>query len=359
MTEPGHRMRTEIAQQPVIVEQIARERQEIAHVAAHVNSISPRFVLIAARGTSDHAALYLKYLIEVALRLPCGLASPSTTTVYGARPDFTDVLWVAVSQSGQSPDLVEATAAAQRAGALTVAMTNNPGSALDASAALSVAIKAGQEAAVAAIKTYTATLLALWLLVDFWRDRDGSACLGLSDAVAQVVDDDRILQVADRLRFADGLVVTGRGYSYPTAREGALKLMETAYLSAHAFSGADLLHGPLALVSPERPVIAVIPPGAAGRAMIPVLERLNERGSEVVTIGSNPGNNRAAGMVLPAVLDELSPIVEVVPLQRLAHSMAIARRVDPDAPRGLAKVTHNMTHADVHRRTADSLWAGT
>lgn len=340
MNEPGRLMRAEIAEQPTILERIARERSDLEGVAAQLRRRAPRFVLIAARGTSDHAALYLKYLIEATLGLPCGLASPSITTVYRARQDLTDVLWVAVSQSGGSPDLVEATAAAREAGAITLAVTNVPGSELERAAELAVPVKAGPERAVAATKTYTATLLTVWLLVDLWRGGDGSAAVGIGDSVSKAVSDRTALRVAERLRFADRLVVTGRGYAHPTAREGALKLMETTYVSAHAYSGADLLHGPLAVVGPDEPVIAIVPSGPAGVAMAPVLERLEERSTDIVILGDDALGRAVERIPLPAdVPAELSPIVEVVPLQRLAHTMAVARHIDPDAPRGLAKVT--------------------
>ena len=148
-----------------------------------------------------------------------------------------------------------------------------------------------------------------------------------------------VAAVAGRFRFVDKIVVTGRGYAYPTAREAALKLMETSYLAAHAFSGADLLHGPLAMIDEDRPVVAVVPHGVAGLAMAPVLERLGERGADLTVVGdpSMAGSNPL--IALPAVAEELSPLLEIIPLQRLAYVMAVARHYDPDAPRGLSKVT--------------------
>src|SRR5436189_3419501 len=173
--EPGARMRSEIASQPAVLAGVAGRRAEIAAVAAEISRRAPRFALLAARGSSDHAALYAKYLIEVLLQLPAGLVSPSTTTLHGARPELHDLLWIAVSQSGGSPDLMQATEAARSCGALTVSLTNTPDSPLDAVAELSVDIGAGVESAVAATKTYSASLLALYLLIDAVRGGDGSA----------------------------------------------------------------------------------------------------------------------------------------------------------------------------------------
>ncbi|MFC8501777.1 SIS domain-containing protein [Pedococcus sp. NPDC057267] len=339
-TRPGELMAAEIEEQPAVFDRILLESSgHITKVAARIREASPRFVLIAARGTSDHAALYLKYLVEVVLGLPAGLASPSTMTTYGARPLLRDVLWVAVSQSGGSPDLVESTRVARDGGALTLAVTNAPGSALEDAAELRLDIRAGRERAVAATKTYTATLLTLWLLVDAWRGGDGSAARSLPPLAEAVLADDSVLALAPRYRFAERMVVTGRGFSYPTAREAALKLMETSYVGAQAFSGADLLHGPLAMVDQGQPVLAIVSPGAGGEAMDPVLTRVTERGGDVAVIGVASSSPSHRCVLVPGDDHELAPLLQIIPFQRLAHAMAVARHNDPDAPRGLAKVT--------------------
>ncbi|MEV7604225.1 SIS domain-containing protein [Paenarthrobacter sp. NPDC089322] len=338
----GFRMADEIGQQPEVLAGLLDfgHRQFVA-MAEVIRKASPRFVLLAARGTSDHAALYAKYLIEISLGLPVGLASPSTLTAYGATPRLDGVLWLAVSQSGGSPDLVESTAAARRLGALTVAVTNSPASPLAISAEHHVDILAGSEKAVAATKSYTAQLLALWLLIDAWRGGSGAAAAGLPDLAARVLADRSVEDVAGSYRFADRIITTARGYSYPTAREGALKLMETSYLPAQAFSGADLLHGPFAMIDAQHPVIAVVPEGVGGVAMRPVLDRLAERGAHVCVVG-DPAAALPGGPVLPlpnGVAEEVSPILQILPLQRLALQLAVERGNDPDAPRGLLKVT--------------------
>ncbi|MDR6685208.1 glucosamine--fructose-6-phosphate aminotransferase (isomerizing) [Arthrobacter sp. 1088] len=339
---PGAKMAHEISEQPqVLAGLLDSGRQQFVAMADIIKRTSPRFVLLAARGTSDHAALYAKYLIEISLGLPVGLASPSTLTAYGAKPQLEGVLWLAVSQSGGSPDLVESTAAARRLGALTVAVTNSPGSPLAGAAEHHVDILAGSETAVAATKSYTAQLLALWLLVDAWRGGTSANAAGIPDWAASVLADDAVLDVAGSYRFAERIITTGRGYSYPTAREGALKLMETSYLPAQAFSGADLLHGPFAMIDSQHPVIAVVPEGIGGTAMRPVLERLAERGAHVCVVGDLSAALPGSLVVpLPAgVSEELSPILQILPLQRLALQLSVKRGNDPDAPRGLMKVT--------------------
>ena len=255
-------------------------------------------MLLAARGSSDHAALYAKYLIEIRLGLPAGLVSPSALTVYGARPQLRDVLFLAISQSGGSPDLVDSTAAARQCGALTVAVTNNPASALAAAAEHQLDLRAGPERAVAATKSYTAELLALYLLLaplaDPGLDRSTPAQVDrlVRAADRTLADTGAVTAAAERYRDIDRLVCTGRGFGYPSAREAALKLMETCYLAGQAFSGADLLHGPMAMVDAGLPVIAIHTPGAGGRAMLAVLERLRERRAELLLVGGSGRRSR-------------------------------------------------------------------
>ena len=341
-TIPGHLMAAEIVEQPQVWRRLLDEgREPIRAAAAQIAATSPRFVLFVARGTSDHAALYAKYLVEINHGLPAGLVSPSTMTVYGARPDLRDVLYIAVSQSGGSPDLVRSVEVARSQGALTVAVTNNAASDLAEAAAIHIDVLAGAEKSVAATKSYTAELLALQLLLGDDRDEVDA----LPDLGEQVLAFDALVrEVAQRYRFAQRLIATGRGYSYPTAREAALKLMETSYLSAQAFSGADLLHGPLATVDPQVPVLAVVPEGAGGQAMAPVLERLAERHADVFGVGDPAAlAGLAGGIALPSgVSDELSPLLEILPLQQLALHLALARGGDPDQPRGLRKVTETL-----------------
>jgi glucosamine--fructose-6-phosphate aminotransferase (isomerizing) len=247
---------------------------------------------------------------------------------------------IAVSQSGGSPDLVRSLEVARDCGALTVAVTNNAASDLARAAAAHVDVLAGPERAVAATKSYTAQLLALHQLLDRVGGGHGDAAAGLPDLADALLERrGEIAALASRYRFAQRMVTTGRGYSYPTAREAALKLMETAYLSAQAFSAADLLHGPLAMIDPQVPVLAVVADGIGGRAMAPVLPRLAERGADVCIVGAAPD----AHVVLPAgAPEELSPLLEILPFQLLALHVAVERGGDPDAPRGLAKVTETL-----------------
>ncbi|MEU0509170.1 SIS domain-containing protein [Amycolatopsis sp. NPDC006125] len=332
-------MAAEIAEQPAVLGALVARRGEIADVAAAISRRPPRFALLAARGSSDHAALYAKYLIEVLLGLPAGLVSPSTVTLYGARPDLRDVLLVSVSQSGGSPDLLEFTQTARKQGALTVAVTNTPASPLGGAAELAVDIGAGTETAVAATKTYSATLLALYLLIDAVRGGDSSAAAEIEPLARQALEVD-VKRAVDRYRFVDRIITTGRGYSYATALESALKLAETSYLAARAYSGADLLHGPVAAVDEETAVLAITGAGRGGAALRDVLTAVAERGADVLALGSSAGEVPAAVRIpVPSVAEELAPVLEVLPVQRIALGLALARGFDPDRPRGLNKVT--------------------
>jgi glucosamine--fructose-6-phosphate aminotransferase (isomerizing) len=341
-------MAADIAEQPEVFTRLldGPAADAIAQVAAQVAEWRPRHVVFTARGTSDHAALYAAYLTEIRLGIPAGLASPSVVTIYGARPDLRDALVIGVSQSGGSDDLIEVVRAARESGAHTLAVTNNPESALAGAAELHIDVAAGHERAVAATKTYTAELLALLMLVEGVRAGDGRlpaeerAALGdLPGLAAGALADPTPVELAPRYRFAGRVVTTGRGYAYPTARETALKLMETSYLAALAFSGADLLHGPLAMADPDVPVLAVVGAGPGGTAMREVLAKLGERRADVVAIGPADVPGAALRIATPAVDERYAPLLDILPTQRLALALALARGEDPDAPRGLNKIT--------------------
>ncbi len=348
MGQRGNGMAADIAEQPEVYAGLLAPARAgaIAQVARVIAERKPKHVVFTARGTSDHAALYAAYLTEIRLGLPAGLASPSAITVFGARPDLSHALVIGVSQSGGSPDLAEVLRVARGSGALTLAVTNNPESVLAQTAELSVDVAAGHERAVAATKTYTAELFALLMLIEGVRAGDGAlpaeeraALERLPELARQTLADPTAAELAARYRFAARMVTTGRGYAYPTAREAALKLMETSYLPALAFSGADLLHGPLAMTDPDVPVLAMVGAGLGGQAMREVLARLDERRADVVVVGPESVPGASARLDVPAVDERYAPLLEILPLQQLALSLALARGEDPDAPRGLKKVT--------------------
>jgi glucosamine--fructose-6-phosphate aminotransferase (isomerizing) len=293
-----------------------------------------------ARGTSDHAALYASYLVQTALRVPASLASPSVVTLYGAAPDLEGVLVVAVSQSGGSPDLVAFLEMARARGADTLTLTNDADSALARISHETIDILAGRETAVAATKSYTGELLALAALFA----ADGT--VALLPSLPQLGDEvlaraaGPVEELAARYRYATRVMTAARGYSSASAREAALKLVETSYVSAHGMSSADLLHGPVALLDQSVPLLCFASAGPDAPEIQQLAALAAQRGVDVDVIGDGTVAGRTLPAVLPAgVAPELRPVLEILPAQLLAAEVAVARGFDPDAPRGLSKVT--------------------
>lgn len=342
MTNYGQNMAVEISEQPLMFSKILANQIEIELVAQQILKFDPKFVLFAGRGTSDNAALYGKYLTEIKLNLPAGQISASALTAFGARPNYKDVLVVVISQSGGSPDLIETALVAKQCGALVLAITNNPNSELALAADLHLDIKAGPEIAVAATKSFTAQMLTVWLLVSAIKGASTSAADQL-EVLANVTLSRRaeLNDLAHKLVDASNLVVTGRGYSYPVALEAALKIMETSYIHSHGFSSADLVHGPLAMIGPDDPVIVIAPDGKGFQALRPALERLVETTSKVILFGGQEAKGISAlEFINPhSCNEELSPLLDIIALQTAIVELAIVRGNDPDNPRGLSKVT--------------------
>ena len=341
-SQPGALMAQEIREQPAVLARLLSQGQSDVNAAVElIKARNPKFVQLVARGTSDHAALYAKYLIEVSLGLPCGLASPSTVGLYHSQIKHgEDVLLIAVSQSGHSPDLVSYVEAWRLAGAATIAVVNDTTSPLAIASDVVIDIRAGAEKAVAATKTFTSQMLALWMLVAMWSGTGLGAAESLPGLASTLAASPAAIEeVAQRYRFADRVVVTGRGYAYPVAREGALKMMETSYVAAHAFSGADLLHGPIAMVDASTPVLAVAPVGIGATSMQESMQNLRDRSIDVVAIGSGLGQAATVSVELPNLPEQLAPIAAAIPLQWLAWQLALDRGFDPDNPRALNKVT--------------------
>jgi glutamine---fructose-6-phosphate transaminase (isomerizing) len=298
--------------------------------------------MLTARGTSDNAAYYAKYLFEVLLGVPTALASPSVFTLYEGRMDLEDTLVIGVSQSGESKDVLETVRRSGELGAATLAITNDEGSPLAGVADAHLFVRAGEEKSVAATKTYTAELLLSYLLVsalDGAREPDAEA-RRLPDQARQVLGE--TWDGVARYRYADHLVVASRGYNLATAKEAALKLTETSYVVAEAFSAADLRHGPIAMIGRDFPVVAIVPPGEARPGMTALVEGLAERGAELVVVSedANMIDRAAAGFRMPvSCTEKLSPVLYALPAQLLAHDLSSLKGLDPDAPRGLRKVT--------------------
>jgi glutamine---fructose-6-phosphate transaminase (isomerizing) len=354
-------MRQEIEEIPSIVaDLVGRSRVETGPVGAAVRAARPRLAVIVARGTSDHAGTYARYLIETHLGMIVGLAAASVTTVYGRRLDWRDTLLIAFSQSGQGPDVVAVTEEARDGGAITVAVTNDLDSPLARSAEHVLGCHAGVERSVAATKTYVAELAAVALLVASVAPESEMAqalprlpAILESTVVAASRWLDRERSLVASLAAADRALVVSRGYNYATALEVALKLKETSRIFAEGYSAADLAHGPITLARPGIPLLAFRPDGPMGAALDRDLERALAGGTRPWFVGGSElerghGPGGAAGtdqdgtrlsLVLDAGPEALTPLSYVIPGQLLAEAVSRARGLDPDAPDGLTKVT--------------------
>ncbi len=341
-------LRDEIFEQPDSLQrlldgQVAQARE----MAQMVRSREIDYVFLAARGTSDNAGLYLKYLWGAHNGLPTALAAPSLFTMYGQPPRLNRALVVGISQSGQSPDIVGVLEEGRRQGAPTLALTNDPASPLAQQADLVLDLMAGQEKAVAATKTYTAELMAIAMISALIEDGDEAwkALRRVPGWVAEVLAADAVIErAAERYVFMPQCVILGRGYNYATAFEWALKLKELAYIVTEPYSSADFQHGPIAIVEHGFPVMAVAPRGRTHKEMLALLRRLkNQHRADLLVISDDDETLSLATtpLALPADVPEwLSPLVSIVVGQLFAYHLTGAKGLDPDQPRGLQKVTH-------------------
>ena len=336
----------EIAEQPQVLARLLESELDAADaVAQAMRDHNVELVLFAARGSSDNAATYAKYLFGIRNRLPVALAAPSIYTRYASPPALHRALVVGVSQSGQSPDVVSVIQDARAQGLVTLAITNVGDSPLARAAEHVLHCHAGIEQSVAATKTYTAELAALALVSVLLSDdhdalqtleaipRTVASALALEDAAA------RAAQAHSDMREC---VVIGRGYNYGTAFEVALKLRELTYTSASPYSSADFRHGPIAIIGKGYPVVLIAPSGRVRDDLHALALDLQTLGAQIITISDDAEllSLAGTGLRLPGPIPEwLSPIVAIVPAQMYAYHLALAKGIDPERPRGLSKVT--------------------
>jgi glucosamine--fructose-6-phosphate aminotransferase (isomerizing) len=350
MTLQGSRtlMAAEIDEIPDRVERLLQDGEEaVAAAAAAVRAARPAWATIVGRGTSDHAGIHARYLLEGRCGLPTGMAAPSVGTVYRSSLAWTGGLVIAVSQSGQGPDVIDVVERARAGGALTIAVSNEPSSPLALAAEHVLACHAGPERSVAATKTYVTQLVALMDLVDrLDGDRDRPDLRRLPDLLR------RVREVAgpwingsgivEEFAAADRALIVSRGYDLATALEISLKLKETTGIFADGYSVADLEHGPVALATAEVPLLAFRPDGRMGSRVDASLERARRTGSRPWIIGGSEatGSDAARTLALPFVVPEaFGPPLFAIPGLLLAEETARARGLDPDRPAGLTKVT--------------------
>ncbi|MGH9846868.1 MAG: SIS domain-containing protein [Blastocatellia bacterium] len=341
-------MLAEIEQQPAVIERtIRRESKKIERFAARLKNNRPRLIVLVARGSSDNAALFGRYLLEVTTGIPVSLAAPAVHTLYKAKLELGEALVVGISQSGEGDDINLTLENARRCGATTLAITNEADSTMARLCDETLLIHAGRERSVAATKTYTGQLLIFHLLARAISDHPkkpknmeierlpelAERALGLRDQVAGLVE---------RYAFMDHCVVVGRGLNYANSYEFAIKLMETCYVVAERFSGADFQHGPIAMIDNGFPVFFFAPPGPTLNGMVELITRLNSLQAETLVLSSEPAAIRAAkrSIQLPRGISEvLSPIPYIIPAQLFAALLAETKGLSPDQPRSLSKVT--------------------
>ena len=340
-------LRAELAEAPRVVESLLDSaRPPLACLADEVRRRDIRHVIIAARGTSDNAAIYAQYVLGARNGQAVALAAPSLSTLYRSSPRLDDALVVGMSQSGRSPDNVAVLADARTQGALTLAITNDQASPLAEAAEVVVPLRAGPELAIAATKTYVAELVVTALLSEALRGDDPDPAVArLPEALAAMLEAGAVAEIAELAAgqpSASAAVLLARGYQYPTAREWALKLKEVAGVFADAYSAADYEHGPVSLLEPGMPVLAVVSSGPALPGMLILLQKLAALGADLLVLSDDSTTRRLARRSLglpPLVPEWLAPIVAILPCQLFAYHLALELGRDPERPPNLRKVT--------------------
>jgi glucosamine--fructose-6-phosphate aminotransferase (isomerizing) len=331
----------EAAEAPEAVARLIGANDEACRaLAARLKAKPPRFAVTCARGSSDSAATYAKYLLEIRLGLVVASVGPSVSSIYGARPRMSGALFLAISQSGRSPDLIELTEVARADGALTVALVNDPQSPLAERCEVVLPLHAGPEHSVAATKSYIASLASVLQLLAHWSDD-----AGLQTAVARLPDDlDDALRrdwrpAVPTLSPLSSLYVVGRGPGFAAAQEAALKLKETCGIHAEALSAAELMHGPLALAGPDFPVLLFSQRDESLDTLRELADTLAHRNVPIVSAGPLVGEWSTRLPTGNGVHPFAQPIVLIQSFYPLADALARARGRDPDHPPHLKKVT--------------------
>ena len=341
-------MLAEIEEQPAALERtIKREGRRIARFADSLKKRRTRLIVLAARGSSDNAALFGRYLLEISTGIPVSLAAPAVHTLYRSRLELQDALVIGISQSGEATDVNMVLENAKRGGATTLAITSEPNSTTARIADQTFLIHTGRERSVAATKTYTGQLIIFHLLACALNGNKTFAEVErLPDlAAASLGMRPQIVDIVERYAFMDHCVVVGRGLNYANAYEFAIKLMETCYVVAERFSSADFLHGPIAMIERSFTVFLFAPPGRTFQGMKDLLGKLTTLGAETVVISSENSVLKSATRALKIperVGDTLSPIPYIIPAQLFAALLADAKGLSPDRPRSLAKVTRTV-----------------
>jgi glucosamine--fructose-6-phosphate aminotransferase (isomerizing) len=325
----------------VVSRQVADNSALVEDLAKRLRHSPPRGVVTYARGSSDHAATFAKYVIETRIHILTASAAPSVASVYGGGPDVSGLFAMAISQSGKSPDLLAAMSAAREANALTAALVNEEDSPLASLCDVTIPLRAGPERSVAATKSYIAALSAILHLVSEWVG-DEYLAGALADAPALIADawESDWSSLIECLTDVAGLFVISRGPGFAIAQEAALKLKETCQIQAEAFSAAEVRHGPMALLGPDFPVLAFRQSDESGAGIDDLVRDARERGAPVFVVSGR--HSAETDLPVPAAHPLIEPILQIAAFYRAANAVSVARGLDPDRPPHLSKVTETL-----------------
>ena len=341
-------MLKEIAEQPAALERtIASEREKITRLARALTARDIDLIVLVARGSSDNAALFGRYLLEITTGIPVSLSAPSVHTIYHAKLDLKRALVVGVSQSGEGEDINRVLENARDCGAFTIGITNEAASSMVKLVDETFLMHGGREQSVAATKTFTGQMMLFYMLAAALAgDRVSIDYERIPEFAARAVEQKpAIVELVQRYVFMENCVVVGRGLAYANAYEFALKLMETCYVVAERFSSADFLHGPLAMIERHFPVMVFAPPGEMLAGTKDLIARLSELKADTLAITADleVAASCSRSIIMPREIDEfLAPIPYIIPAQLFAALLAEAKGLDPDKPRSLSKVTRTL-----------------
>ncbi len=338
-------LRDEIFEQPGVTTALLKNQTEnIKRIAEEIQL--PSSIFIAARGSSDNAARYAKYVFGAINRIPVALAAPSLFGVYHTPPTLTGQLVIGISQSGQSPDIRSVIQEANQQGCQTLVITNQADSPLASISDYVIDIQAGPELAVAATKSYTAQLTAIAMLSAAWKKKSQfwDEIRVVPEQMLEVLNLENQLQIfSSRYKYMDQCVVLGRGFNYATAFEWSLKMKELSCVVAQPYSSADFQHGPIALVSLGFPVFAIAPKGAVYQGMEILLRKVKvEHGADLLLISDSKDILSLADCPIPLpenIPEWISPIIGIIPAQLFSYHLTVVKGMDPNTPPGLSKIT--------------------
>jgi len=340
------KMWEEILEQPEVLKRTVKTNQAvIEELVKELKTRDISTVVIAARGTSDHAAVYAKYAIETLIGIPVSLAAPSVFTMYNKQVNMKNCFVIGISQSGKAADAIEVVKAAADQGAVTMSVTNFVDSPLAETSKYHLFCDSGVEKSVAATKTFTSTVYLLINFIAKWAQNDEllNELKQTPDVMKTVFNQaEAIKEVVKKYRFMKECFVLARGFNYSIALEAALKIQETTYVRAKAFATSDFHHGPFAMVERDMPVIVYAPEGPSSKDVLEMVNKLKAAEADILIVSNNQELMKLgdSSIEIPKNCSEyVSPLLNVVVAQMFAGSLSVLKGLNPDSPRGLNKVT--------------------